>query len=70
MAGYSHLTWSYPYFAWDAKRVIKCEAGRITFPDYAAEKDYAMRFCASVEGWPSCSLAESMNRFYDRHLGE
>ena len=64
--GYSHITWSCPFFAWDAKRVVKCEAGRITFPDREAEREYHKRFCANVNGWPGCSLAQSMNEYYDR----
>ena len=38
MAGYNHIGWACPYFKWDAKGLVKCEAGRIVFPDREAEK--------------------------------
>ncbi len=64
--GYSHVTWSCPYFGWDAKRVVKCEAGRIVFPDRAAEKEHVQQHCANVNGWHQCSLAVYLTGYYDR----
>lgn len=69
MAGYSHLSWACPYFAWDAKRVIKCEAGRLIFPTYAAEKDFADRYCANVDGWPRCPHAHGWTQYYESQGG-
>lgn len=64
--GYSHITWCCPFFRWDAKRVVRCEAGRITFPDREAEKSHTKAHCASVDGWRRCSLASFLTEFYDR----
>lgn len=66
MAGYSHLSWACPYFAWDAKCVIKCERARLVFPTYEAEKNYANRYCANVDGWSRCTLAADLNNYYEQ----
>lgn len=64
--GYSHLSWACPYFSYDAKRVIKCEAGRITFPDRQAEREHTHNFCADIDGWKRCTLAALMSDYYER----
>ena len=64
--GYSHITCACPYFSWDAKRVVRCEAGRITFPDREAEKAHTRAHCAHATGWQQCSLAAFMTGYYER----
>lgn len=64
--GYSHITWACPYFSYDAKRIVKCEAGRITFPDREAEREHTHAFCADVDGWKRCTLAALMSDYYER----
>lgn len=65
--GYSHLGWACPYFSYDAKRVVKCEAGRITFPDRQAEREHTHNFCAGENNeWKRCTLAAIMSDYYER----
>ena len=70
MAGYNHIGWACPYFKWDAKGLVKCEAGRIVFPDREAERAHTRAHCASVEGWNRCSLAAYMTGYYERQEEE
>ena len=68
--GYSHITWACPYFSYDSKRVVKCEAGRINFPDREAEKEHVHKYCADPKNWRQCSLAAYMNGYYARQEEE
>lgn len=52
-----------------SKRVLKgsicCEGGtRINFGDAKGQADYYKQFCCG--DWKSCSIAATMNEFYER----
>jgi len=66
MAGYTHKTWSCPYFIWDDKRMIKCEGGRLRFPDFATCSGFAENYCASLSGngWKNCCIARTVSLWY------
>lgn len=66
MAGYSHRAWQCPYFNSDEKQVIRCEAGRLTFPDGEAIHRFGSQFCASSKGWHGCPLAACLEEYYER----
>lgn len=66
MGCYSHRRWQCPYFKWDEKATIHCEAGVIRFPDRRACTQYETAFCASKDGWQYCSLSDALSEYYDR----
>ena len=66
MAGYSHKTWSCPFFVWDERFAVHCEGGRLRFPDREAINEYADRFCAGDMGWKNCTVARNLLLFYER----
>ena len=66
MAGYSHITWTCPFFTWDEKTTIHCEGGKIRFPDAQAKREYAKAYCARDGTWQECSVAAALMHYYDR----
>ena len=64
--GYRNITWACPFFTWDEKLAIHCEAGVVRCPDGRAVNEYTDRNCASVEGWEKCTLADMLLQFYER----
>ena len=68
--GYSHITWCCPFFTWDEKKAVHCEAGVIRFPTRSAIQGYSKRYCANVEQWRGCSLAAALLAHYERTEGE
>ena len=78
MAGYSHQTWSCPFFTWDERLAVHCEGGRIRFPDWDARQAYTGQYCAceglltgfNANGWKRCTVARNLLRYYERTEGE
>ena len=66
MAGYTNRSWVCPFFKWDERLRVHCEGGRQVFPDGQAARDYAGRYCACMEGWKNCSVADNLLRYYER----
>jgi len=66
---YSRRTWICPYFKYDEKRRVHCEAGVIRMPDEQAMKDLADAYCGNLPGWEKCPLARCMSAFYERKPG-
>ena len=64
MAGYSNKTWTCPFFKYDKRLEVSCEAGRLCFPDREAVMDYARRYCAQLNGWERCTLARALLQEY------
>lgn len=64
--GYSHITWTCPFFVWDERQKIHCEAGVIMPPDKKTMSHYARMYCANLPGWERCSLARCLVEHYDR----
>ena len=63
---YSRRRWACPFFRWDEMRRVNCEAGKLSFPDGVAKRNYADEFCGSVCGWESCTAARMLVDYYDR----
>ena len=66
MAGYSNRTWICPFFKYDKRLEVSCEAGKLCFPDREAVMDYAQHYCAQLNGWERCTLARALLRYYER----
>lgn len=64
--GYSNRIWACPFLKWDEKLKIHCEGGCAAFPDQEARVAYIKRYCASLQGWKTCSLAAELLRYYER----
>lgn len=63
---YSHRNWACPFFKWDECDKIHCEGGRLVFRSRESITDYADRYCGSVDGWQRCTIAASIETYYDR----
>ena len=70
MAGYSHKSWSCPFFVWDERLAVHCEGGRLRFPDWEAAGEFTNRFCAGGMGWKNCSVARNLLLYYEREQEE
>ena len=55
-----------PFFSKEVGLKTNCEGGAIKHPDKTARKDYMLTYCASDIGWKKCTLAKSLNNYYDR----
>ena len=66
MAGYSHRAWACPFFKWDERLRVHCEGGCVQFRDREQAVEYQNGYCASLEGWESCTVAASAVRYYER----
>ena len=64
--GYSNRTWMCPFFVWDEMLAIHCEGGRLTFKDREQMLEYIDRHCACLQGWKNCSMAISLEKYYER----
>lgn len=55
-----------PFYQWCRGHTVYCEAGRLEFPGGEAYADYCNRFCGDPTGWRGCTLAQALDRDYDR----
>lgn len=55
--------WSCPFFKWDGRAEVSCEAGRPRFPTPKTANEYMNRYCAG--DWRACSLAAALLKYYD-----
>ena len=58
--------YSCPFFRWDEKKKLHCEAGCAVFPSVGALKEYSGAYCANVPGWRKCTLAAHLESLYER----
>lgn len=54
-----------PYYSYDKKGFVKCEAGRIAFPFAAVSNGYFDNYCRSFN-WQNCTLAKALNEKYEK----
>ena len=67
IAGYSHQSWSCPFFVWDERLAVHCECGRLRFPDWEARSEYTNAYCAGdATSWKRCTAARNMLLYYER----
>lgn len=62
-SGYSGRTWKCPYFRWDKRHEIHCQAGRVSLPK-EAYREYVKAHCAGR--WEECSLARALSAQEDK----
>lgn len=63
-------TYCCPFWLYERKGCIHCEAGKLIFSDPSDFSDYADRYCAINPGWKNCTLAQSKLRSYERICDE
>jgi hypothetical protein len=62
--GYSNRIWCCPYFKWDKRQEVHCEGGAVAMTDRGLFLEYIERYCASVDGWQKCTIAQAMTKYY------
>ena len=65
MGDYWHKPWACPYFKWDTKKNLACEAGSLAFPSVRIACRYYDQYCANVPGWEKCTMAQAMTEYYE-----
>lgn len=67
MPSYTKLYWICPFYRWDEKSCVHCEGGsKVTFPDVTTKMEFYRAYCAHATGWQTCSVAMSLNKYYER----
>lgn len=64
-SGYSSRRFQCPFFKWDERKKVHCEGGVVALPVPELRR-YMDRYCASLEGWKGCPLANALWEYYDR----
>lgn len=54
-----------PYLTYCKGYTVYCEAGTLRFTGYGTWDDYTRRFCADIDGWKRCTLAQAKGREYE-----
>ena len=65
MGDYTKKIFVCPFYTSNAKGVVRCEGGNISFPDRELSREYFDSFCASYE-WGRCSIAKALVNFYEK----
>ena len=55
-----------PFFKWEERRRIHCEAGVLDFMSSEAFRDYCDKLCGNNPGWKGCTLAQSLGMEYEK----
>ena len=56
-----------PYYVSDEKDRITCEnRNAMRFYTVRATKEFICEFCASHEGWKQCTIAQMLDKHYDK----
>ena len=55
-----------PFYDKTLNTGIVCEGGKLSFPDERAIRDHCRAFCANVCGWRRCSVAITLQKYYER----
>jgi len=58
-------TWACPFYRWDAKQKLRCEAGGPAFACRDTYRAYTNAYCADAVNWKKCSLAAYLVRQYE-----
>lgn len=61
----SNRTWQCPFYQYDEYRDIRCEAGHLKFLRRTTHTRYVERYCASTQGWHTCTLARALLQQYE-----
>lgn len=55
-----------PFYKRDSYLKLYCEGCSMKFPDMEARTQYIREFCANHLNWSKCTVARSMQNYYDR----
>lgn len=55
-----------PFFKWEEGMKLHCEAGVLDFGDKSSRQAYTDKYCANLQGYCQCSLADCLNQKYER----
>jgi len=55
-----------PFYMYDKKLTLRCEAGLLEFQTLEQKADYINRYCSALDGYKFCSLAASLEKMYER----
>lgn len=55
-----------PYYIRETVGGLKCEGGEILLPSSRAFKDHTECYCTNAFGWRHCSIAITLQKYYDR----
>lgn len=60
-------TWQCPFYVRHSGAKVYCEGGcQIALPDRQSSDEFFDKYCAHIQGWKECSVAESKLDYYDR----
>lgn len=65
MGNYTNKIFICPFYTSNAKGLVRCEGGNISFCNEALSKEYFDCFCASYN-WKGCSIARALVGFYEK----
>lgn len=57
-------TYFCPYYKYDEKRLLRCEAGHLDFYSAEQKSQYIEQYCANLSGYKYCTLASSLEHLY------
>lgn len=60
-----NLVWTCPYYKRHERLKVEGDCGSVQFKDVSQAREYVSSFCAS-HGWQDCTLAKSMNGYFER----
>jgi len=55
-----------PFYKKNKGMKTYCEGGAVNHPDKIARREYMAQFCADLNNWHRCSIAEAMEKYYER----
>ncbi len=55
-----------PFYKMDSHLKLYCEGCSMKFPDMTTRRNYIENYCANHINWQKCSVAHSMQCYYDR----
>ncbi len=61
-------TYYCPFWKWDEKNTVYCEAGKVSLPDRQSSREFVGMYCACLTNWKSCTLAKALLLYYERKI--
>lgn len=55
-----------PFFSWAKGTSIWCEGGVLKFRSMESYRDYVNRYCCGASSWGNCTIAQNLEREYER----
>lgn len=59
-----------PFYINEKRLKTFCEGGTLKSPDLRYRREFLMDYCASEEGWRTCTIAKSLDKYYCRSENE